>query len=68
MNNNIPKKEKSNIDKAFEEKIKSIKQSKLDLGSEAIKNADMPNIDTILTDSITKFVPLNQLNEISYLM
>ena len=68
------KKEKSKIDKEFEEKINDLKQSKkqskLDPNPDlkAIKKVEMPTVDTILTDSITKFVPLNQLNEISYLM
>lgn len=67
--NNIKKQEKSKIDKAFEEKINSIKQPPLvDLGITPIKEDKMPTVDTILTDSITKFDPLKQLNEISYLM
>ena len=63
-------KQKSDIDKAFEQKINLIKPPSLDPNPDlkAIKKVEMPTVDTILTDSITKFVPLNQLNEISYLM
>lgn len=78
--NNIEKqtkqtKQKSKIDKAFEEKIekqiekqrKPIKPPSLGLEIIPIKNADMSHIDTILTEAVSKY-ELNQLNEISYLM
>lgn len=70
------KKEKSNIDKAFEKqieskinKIKSIEPSNLDPNPDlkAIKKVEMPTVDTILTKVVSKY-ELNQLNKISYLM
>lgn len=69
---NIQNQEKSNIDKAIEEKIerkiKSIEPSKLDLNQiEPITDANMSHIDTILTKAVSKY-EINQLNEISYLM
>ena len=65
MNDDIQeqKQEKSKIDTEFEKKINGIDQSSL----EPIKNANMSDIDTILTEAVSKY-ELNQLNKISYLM
>jgi hypothetical protein len=54
---------------AIEKRINSIKQSNPDLKQiEPIKKVGMPTVDTILTDSVSQFEPLKQLNELSYLM